>query len=218
MGLRSQSEWVRGAERGSLELVLASVVPAKPQAAGWIVSVAAAVASDFTKLRRVGGMDLLLAICGGILETFGLGLDGVGRFARKIVFRRTPDWRGLRWYETGEIGNVDAEGSEGVGAAVFVFEEFHRVAEAAGAAAAVAGGADVVFERAADSFFDPFEFERVGRFAADDVEDFAEELPGLASAECAGFGAGEAVGEGAFEHPGGGAPVSAGGVLHRAAG
>ncbi len=162
----------------------------------------------------------LLGICRWWLEAFGRGCDGVGRgtLNRRWLASNIGCGGRLGFHEGIEVGDVDAEGSEGVGVAVFVFEEFHGISEAAGAAAAIAGGADVIFERAAHSFLDAFEFERVGSFAADDAQDFAHELASLASAEGAGFGAGEAVGKGAFEHPGGGPPMGAGGVLHRAQG
>ncbi len=126
-------------------------------------------------------------------------------------------WWGSRWpKEAVEIGCLNAELGKWVVEAVFFFEELHRAAEVAGGAAAVAGGADVVLERAADAFFEAVVFERVGDFAADDVEHFAHELPGLTSSEGARFGTGETFGESTFEHPGGGARVGADGLLHRA--
>ena len=115
--------------------------------------------------------------------------------------------RGARVHQHVEIGQRDAESGERLRGGVFVVEELHGLAEATGRAATVAGGADVVFERAAEAFFDSAEFEGVGDFAADDAEGFVQELAGLPRTKRAGVGPGEAFGEGPFEHPRGCPPV-----------
>ena len=98
---------------------------------------------------------------------------------------------------------------------VLLIKILHCFATAAACAFSIAGDMHEVFEHGLNAGFHARASSAVGHFAADETEDFLQQLLGLPRTETSAVAATETLGEHSFEEPCAGPPMRVSGLLHR---